>query len=283
MIKVSVLIPVHGDGQFLEEALNSVFAQEDVVQSEIEILVVLDRPTPLLTEFLKSYKGPNFQIARAKYEGIVGALNMGLEIARGSYIARLDSDDFMHPLRISKQMDYLKNNPEVLVVGTQVTVIDSAGQYCYTSKYETSQRIIREFMKSACCISHPSTMFRRDAIIRTGGYRNFFRHAEDFDLWTRVLEIGEIAIMDEPLTSYRTHPGQISQIKSLSQQLATQAVIYSAKLRARNKVDLTEKFESIEDWGKSAGAIFVRLKIWLIHQYAKSRRNNSLSLFFSSH
>lgn len=277
---VSVLIPVYSDGQYLTEALDSVYNQEQVSQDEIEVLVVLDRPTEKLISLVAAYRKSNMKVIHAECEGLVSALNTGLQAATGRYISRLDADDIMKPLRISKQARFLDLNPDVLVVGSQVEVIDQFGDYQYNSEFEVSSATIRKFMKYVCYLSHPSTMFRKYDVMQIGGYREFYRHAEDFDLWSRLLEIGEIGIIDEVLTSYRIHTGQISHRKSIEQQFATRAVVESVHSKSLGGKDLSEEFDSVDDWITENTSYLLRSEVFLSHYYADALRRKSAKSYF---
>jgi len=138
-------------------------------------------------------------------------LNVGVRSGTAKYIARLDQDDVPLPNRLSQQLDFLKETPEVAVVATPVIDIDSTGQILSTS-FRVSTRDIKSRLMIRNCIAHPSIMMRRDTFVAVGGYEEAAVNGEDYELWLRIASIGDIACLDEPLLKYRRHDGQMSSV-----------------------------------------------------------------------
>jgi len=275
MKKVSVLIPVHGDGQFLAESLDSIYNQQFSKIYTYEVIVVLDRVSHDVRMILDNYKKINLLVIDSPSEGIVAALNAGIDSAKGEFIARLDADDQMLPERLIKQVEYLISHENVLVVGSQVNLIDSKGNYISESRYETDPSDIRRLMKVSCQISHPTTMYRKNALSESKGYRDFYRHAEDYDLWVRLLRLGDISIIDEPLLNYRIHENQISVTKAREQFFATYAVRLSERRVSRGKPDLSEQFSNIDAWLKHRSSLIARISVTISEFFWKARKEKS--------
>jgi len=204
---ISILIPIHGQAPYLDEVIESIKKQESI---EIEVVMVLDRPTSQLTALAEKAL-TNFQMGRlliSPGSGISDALNFGLNHCSGRYIARIDSDDLMNKDRLVKQKVFLDRNSEVNCIGTQIVKISESNSSLGKSKYPTRPSFLRRMLRVRNCIAHPSVMFRRDEILKIGGYRSFFDGAEDYDLWIRLNRVGDIANLDEYLTSYRVWNGQ---------------------------------------------------------------------------
>ena len=204
---ISILIPIHGQAPYLNEVIESVKNQGLI---EIEVVIVLDRPTLQLTAIAEKAL-TNIHIGRlliSPGSGISEALNFGLDHCAGGYIARIDSDDLMNKDRLIKQKDFLDRNPGVKCIGTQIFKISESNSYLGRSLYPTRPAFLRRTLRIRNCIAHPSVMFRRDEILKIGGYRSLFDGAEDYDLWIRLNRVGDIANLDEYLTSYRIWNGQ---------------------------------------------------------------------------
>lgn len=204
---VSVLMPIHGEAPHLEKALESIRNQKSV---EIELVVVLDRPTPSLkmrTELLlTNLKKTKLLVSPGS--GISEALNFGIEHCLGYYVARIDSDDEMTNERLSKQKLFLDNNPKISCVGTQIIKISENNTIIGKSHYPNSPFLLSRILRIRNCVAHPSAMYRREDVQKVGGYRAVFDGAEDYDLWIRLTREGSIANLNEHLTKYRIWNGQ---------------------------------------------------------------------------
>jgi hypothetical protein len=207
---VTVVLPCHGSLPFMKETIDSLLHQSF---PNFEVIVVNDRVS---ADYLDYVNGLNkidsrIKVIESKGQGISSALNTGIGLSKSELIARIDADDKMDPQRLEFQLGNMRMGKEILCVGTQLKVIDEHGELIrHTSYPETSDRI-REMMKIKNVIAHPSVMFRKEAVLEVGAYRSFFDGAEDYDLWLRLMKIGEIINLDEPLTSYRVHSTQETQ------------------------------------------------------------------------
>jgi hypothetical protein len=115
--------------------------------------------------------------------------------------------------------------------------IDESGTYLRTVVFPTRPDAVASELLHRCCVCHPAVMARADVLRSVGGYRGNARHAEDYDLWLRVAEVGEIANLPDVLLSYRLHPQAISARHIVAQELARLAALGAAKLRRRGKPD----------------------------------------------
>ena len=216
--KISVLMPVYNGQAFLQSSIESILEQD---YSDFELLAIDDGSSDDSVKILESYacEDPRIRIIRQEKNcGIVATLNHGLEIAKAEYIARMDADDIALPKRLGQQIRYFERNPNVAVVGTGVNFIDKFGRkICAGPKYPTHNNDIKPYLFRDCCLFHPSVMVRKSVIKALGGYRNTFRHAEDYDLWFRVSEKYDISNISDILMLYRIHPNQVSLDKIVSQ------------------------------------------------------------------
>lgn len=212
---------------YLEKTIESIRCQESV---EIELVVVLDRPTKslkvktelILTNFKKT------QLLVSPGSGISDALNFGIEHCRGEYVARIDSDDEMIKDRLIKQKLFLDKNPMVSAVGTQIIKISESGSITGQSRYPNNAFLLGKILRIRNCMAHPSVMYRRDEVLRLGGYRATFDGAEDYDLWVRLSRKGNVANLKDYLTKYRIWNGQdTNRYKSDKNLRAYQVQIFS--------------------------------------------------------
>jgi glycosyltransferase involved in cell wall biosynthesis len=108
--KVTVLMPVFNVERYLQEAIESILNQ---TFSDFEFIIIHDPSTDITAEILQSFGDPRIKITNnEKILGLIESLNTGLGIARGEYIARMDSDDISLPERLEKQVNYLNAHPD---------------------------------------------------------------------------------------------------------------------------------------------------------------------------
>lgn len=272
----SVVIPVHGDGDYFQECLDSVVGQTLQQNISLEILIVADRIKFNILDFTKAYNDKRIKIIYSPAPGIVEALNLGLKHALGEYIVRIDSDDYMHRDRVRSQIDYLELHPEIDVIGTQIQIINEQGDKLFVSRYPESPRDVSSALKSSCVIAHPSVTYRKSAAIGVGGYSKFYEHAEDYDLWLRILKNENIANLHENLTYYRVHDRQISKLKNEHQQWATLAARLSFSLREKKKDPLEKNYVNLQEWMTGKKYSLFALKIYISSKYTQSRRSGKL-------
>ena len=210
---VSVVMPAYNGEPYLKAAVDSILEQSF---GDLELIVVDDCSTDGTPDTLRAYADPRLRILRNEVNlGIVGALNRGLSAATGKYVARMDADDISHPDRLARQVAYMDANPGVLLTGTRVDFIDGNGEPLKRNiVLPTDDKAIRLQSAFFPAFVHPTVMIRGETLRRHGlRYVEAFRYAEDYDLWTRIMALGEVANLPEPLLSYRTHNAQISSSK----------------------------------------------------------------------
>lgn len=206
---VSIVMPVHGNPQFLDATIESIFQQ---TFRNFEVLVILDRASHSVSANAENLAkiDSRFKVIESPSKGIVSALNLGISRSISRYIARIDADDLMSPSRLEFQIDFLENNPEILCVGSQMRFIDNDSKVVGHTNYPLESSEICNRLKYTNCVGHPSVTFRKDAYYSVGGYRQSLEGAEDYDLWLRICQHGQIRNLDKYLTSYRVNENQFT-------------------------------------------------------------------------
>ncbi|MEM7498305.1 MAG: glycosyltransferase [Pseudomonadota bacterium] len=210
-VKVSVVMPVYNGEAFLDEAVQSVLSQSF---TNFEVIAVDDGSSDATPEILARHAAidPRLRVHRQANSGIVGALNAGLALARGAYIARMDADDVCLPDRFARQVAHLDASPETVLVGGLAETIDAEGRPLAVVSGGPHRRTdLTSFPPRVAVSLHPLIMVRREALARIGGYREGFAHAEDYDLYLRLAPLGAIDNPDMVMLRYRKHDGAISQ------------------------------------------------------------------------
>jgi glycosyltransferase involved in cell wall biosynthesis len=229
--KVTVLVPIFNAEPFLRESLNSVFAQ---TFRDFELLAIDDGSTDGSHEVLSSFHDSRLRMVNnSANRGLIFTLNRGLELAEGEYVARLDADDIAMPERLDRQVAFLDSRPAIALIGSFAEFIDPEGAPFLIQRVPlTFDDIIRKIFSSNCFV-HPSVMFRTSVVRELGGFREEMLHAEDYDLWLRVIERHGVANLPEPLVRYRVHPGQLSQRKLRLQRAIADRCRFEALARCR--------------------------------------------------
>lgn len=205
MPRVSVVLPFRNAERYLSEALESILAQEF---TDFELIAVDDGSEDRSMAIVESAAGRDSRIRLVKTggQGLPAALNLGIAVAEGAYVARMDADDVAMPARFSFQVAALDRDRRLVVIGSAVDQIDSTGRLLETAWYPTDSSIVGALLaRGGCCLCHPATMIRRDALVAVGGYRTSVPLTEDYDLWLRLMRVGDIRNLDSRLLQYRLH------------------------------------------------------------------------------
>lgn len=218
-VSVSVVIPVRDGAEYLAIALDSLRHQTFV---EFEVIVVDDGSTDASPRIVEEFAAIDnrFRLERSEGAGIVAALNLGCSIARAPLVARLDADDIAYPHRLESQRQAFAGSSGLVLVASAADVVDAAGT-------PIARRVVKGDVRRSLTdgnpIVHSTVMFSRAAFVAVGGYREAFRHAEDYDLWLRLAKQGDVLYLPEPLTAYRTHAAQVSAARVREQAHAALA------------------------------------------------------------
>src|SRR5262245_2251394 len=208
--QVSVVMPVYNAERYVARSVESILAQ---ALTSFEFLIFddgsQDCSLPILEQYAK--QDERIRLFARPHKGYVPWLNEGVNLARGEFIARMDADDISLPYRFTRQVDYLRMHPACVVVGCGTLMIDPDGDPICEHRPHTDHATILETLTNGThgVIAHPTSMMRRDALLRIGGYRETYEPIEDFDLWLRLAEVGELANIPEPLFRYRQHHASI--------------------------------------------------------------------------
>ncbi len=206
--KVSVIIPTYNRREYVQETIDSVLAQ---TYTDYEIIVIDDGSTDGTGEALQSRYGDRIHYEWQENQGESVARNRGIELARGEYIAFLDSDDLWLPEKLEKQIAFLQKATDVGMVCCAIWLVDEKDQKFRADSVESCSEnndISLEMLLSRNHVSGPSTVVLHGAIVqRVGGFDPQIRFGEDWDFWIRVAGNSRIVALPEPLALIRRHSG----------------------------------------------------------------------------
>jgi len=204
---VSVIIPTYNRGWIINEAIDSVLAQDYV---NYELIVVDDGSTDNTHDILNSYQ-KNFLVLRQNNKGVSAARNRGLAAASGRFIAFLDSDDFWLPQKLSRQVDFFHSNPDALICQTEEIWIRNNVRVNPKKRHKKPSGMIFEPSLSLCLVSPSAVMIKRNLFEEVGLFDETLPACEDYDLWLRVSCRHPVHLIDTPLIIKRGgHDDQLS-------------------------------------------------------------------------
>lgn len=244
--QVSLAIAVRDGERYIGEALDSVLAED---KPSLELIVVDDDSNDSTPEILREYQqvDPRVVVRQKTHTSVPDALNLGFEVARAPLFARLDADDLNLPGRLRAQYEFMVANPEVVLLGGQVLMIDGEGADFGLANYPLEDGELRTALLTGNPFVHSAVMMRRSAFEGAGGYRPGLAPAEDLDLWLRMAEEGKLANLDRPLVKYRIHGGQTSLQRQGDQAVRAAAARISARARMRGEPDPLEGAGQIDE------------------------------------
>jgi hypothetical protein len=214
---VSVVMPVHNGGKFLQQAVNSILSQ---TMQRLELVLIDDHSTDSAIVALDK-SDPRIKIFKSNGRGIVNACNTGFSHCRGAFIARMDADDISLEQRLECQLDYFEHHPEVNIAGSCVEIFADDGLRGGLERYQDWLNSVREpeqvrkqiFIESP--LPNPSLMLRSAALKQLSGYRNN-AWPEDYDLLLRAdaanMQMGKPAPV---LLRWREHESRLTHTDSL--------------------------------------------------------------------
>lgn len=192
--RISVILPAYNAASTLTRAIDSIRTQ---TWTDWELLVIDDGSTDDTATVLANAVAhdPRIRALARPHSGIVNALNAGLAVARGEFIARMDADDESHPDRFADQVALLEQSPDL---GLASCLVEFGGNRNLHAGYalhvdwinslvNVGEILLNRFVESP--LAHPSVMFRKELLEKHGGYcvGDF---PEDYELWLRWLDAG---------------------------------------------------------------------------------------------
>lgn len=207
---VSVLLPVYNGGAYLKKALDSLLSQ---TFENFEILAINDGSTDESASILNAINDPRLFVYHQNNMGLAATLNRGLSLARGALVARQDQDDLSRPERLGKQVSHLQSNHDCILLGTaaEIWVGDEVSERAHD--HPTEHELLSFDLLFNNPFVHSSVMMRRDAVLSAGGYTTdkTRQPPEDYELWSRLARVGQVANLAERLLVYREVPQSMSR------------------------------------------------------------------------
>ncbi|MCC6466889.1 MAG: glycosyltransferase [Alphaproteobacteria bacterium] len=210
---VTVLIPAFNAGRTIERALRSVLVQK---YAPIEIIIVDDASTDDTSRVATGLGISELRVVRLKTNlGACGAMNAGIELAKGRFIAFLDADDEWLPGKLDKQLAMLRKNPNMIFATCGCLFVDAKGtpfrEFGLHPPRMPSNQVWRALL-SASWVAKPCVVARTEAVRAAGGFDPSLKVAEDQDMWIRLAAMGDVGFVEELLVIAHDTPGSLTKI-----------------------------------------------------------------------
>lgn len=217
MARVCVLMSVHNASKTLAQTVDSILNQ---TMRDFEFLIIDDASTDASREMLQRYAQRDRRIRLVRHDqnaGLTQRLNEGIRLTDCGLIARMDADDEALPQRLAVQCEFMDQHPTVVLAGSFILAMGRSPKFDRLISYPTSHAEISSKLRQDNCIAHPTVIFRREAVMAVGLYRQEFKAAQDYDLWLRLSREYEVANIPTPLLRYRFAVGGITLARKWEQ------------------------------------------------------------------
>ena len=184
------------------------------------------------------------------------ALALACAEAKGDYIARIDGDDICIPDRFQKEVDFLDQHNDYVLVSGQMIYIDEDDKEIGTTFFCSTDYIVRKRLPNVSTISHPASMFRKSAYVKCGGYEAL-RYMEDHLFFQRLLNYGKVRILTDVLIKYRIRSGSLIQSNTnnpysellfvLREKMAKDSLVSAHDVDMYNQIYLYSKSQIVHD------------------------------------
>jgi glycosyltransferase involved in cell wall biosynthesis len=206
---ISVIIPTFNRAGLLVEALNSVLGQKDL-REKIEVIVVDDGSTDNTAQALAPLAG-KIDYIRREHAGVSAARNLGIMRSHGEWIAFLDSDDLWLPKKLSRQMKFFSDHPELFICQTQEVWIRNGIRINPRKYHKKPAGNCFSLLLQRCLVSPSAVVIHKKVFDFSGLFDESLPACEDYDLWLRIGCRFPLGLIDTPLVIKRGgHPDQLS-------------------------------------------------------------------------
>ena len=219
MSRISVIMPVYSSEKYVGEAIESILNQ---TYTDFELIVINDCSKDNSADIIRRYiEDPRvIYIDNETNKGFLWGLNHGLEISRGEYVARLDDDDTCYPERLEKQIRFMDENKDVVLLGTDMDrIVNGRKVSVDRAPIDNSEEIKFSLAFGNYVIGHSSFMMSNSILLANNIRYELFKQTPDYHMLCQMSEVGRVDCLKDPLVSWRIHPQQSTQIRSVEMKV----------------------------------------------------------------
>jgi glycosyltransferase involved in cell wall biosynthesis len=218
---VSVLLPVYNAEKYLNLAIESILRQSF---KDFEFVIIDDKSTDSSKQIIASYATIDSRIkfiSNPENQGGCRTLLAGLSHCNGTYIVRMDNDDWSFPDRLAKQVRYMESNRRVGILGGAIELINERGVVIGRRHYESSDERIRKKIFFSSPFAHPAVIIRRSVLDVVGAYNISYAPADDYELYFRIGKVSEFANLTDVILKYRVSNGSMTVTQTRKMEIET--------------------------------------------------------------
>jgi glycosyltransferase involved in cell wall biosynthesis/SAM-dependent methyltransferase len=220
---ITALMAVYNGERWIRDAINSVLSQSE---EDFELVIVNDGSTDSTASIIESFDDERLVVINQTNIGLTKSLNKGLNIAKGEFIARIDADDICMPGRFYKQKKALVENPDVVLVGSNAILIDVNNNEIGRAGYPLTNDMLLDRLRTFRSVfPHSSVFFRKDIVIKEGGYNEYFVKSQDNELYLRLSGRYLMSGLDEFLIKLRINPDSLTYSDDLQLKMGLASLI----------------------------------------------------------
>ena len=212
--KISIVIPTYNQAEYLQEAIESVFSQ---TYKNTEIIIIDDGSTDNTLKVVNSFNDNKIIFIQQRNKGASSARNTGIKEANGEYIAFLDSDDLWLKDKLRKQIDFMRENQKVGLLGTGCFQVIDTNKMIYKKIFPHKNEILQKDLIKYNPFIQSSVMVRKNVFNDIGLYDEKFKESEDYDLWLRIAQKYKIANLKQALVTKKYSKAGLSKNKDSKQ------------------------------------------------------------------
>ncbi len=208
-MKLSVLMSVYKSEKpaNLDRSLQSVWDDQMLKPDEI-ILVqdgfVGDELASVINQWKGKLRDALVFLVNETNLGLTKSLNKGIKVAKGEYIARMDSDDISLPNRFLHQVEYMDQHPEISVLGGAIQEFNEQEGIIGERHFPINTAVVKQYIHKASPVAHPAVIIRKSLFDEGVLYNEEYRTSQDLALWFDVLATGhQMANLDEIVLQFR--------------------------------------------------------------------------------
>lgn len=205
---VSIVLPMYNAEKYVGECIQSILSQ---TYTNFELLILDDGSTDDSIKVVENFSDSRIRLIKCEHD-YIATLNCGLSESQGKYIARIDADDIMFPLRIEKQVDIMEYDGNITICSSYTQVLGE--EMTIDSSIKGHIINFHAMLLLGNIMSHSSVMIRRDFLFENNiSYSRNYPYAEDYKLWADIaFKEGSLFVIPLPLVAYRISETQLSHI-----------------------------------------------------------------------
>jgi glycosyltransferase involved in cell wall biosynthesis len=203
---LTVTLPVYNAMPYLPAAVDSILGQ---TYSDFEFLIIDDGSSDGSTDYLRSLRDPRIKLSVRGNRGLGATLNELFCNSRADFVARMDSDDICAPYRLERQLAFLREHRDVVMLGTGIDFVVGGSSVAGFPPVEEHSAIRARLLQKRPGVYHPTIVVKREAWEAVGGYR-IAGAGEDLDFCLRLCDFGRVGNIKEALYHYRLHENSLS-------------------------------------------------------------------------